>query len=170
MLIRVLAAGALLIGTASVARAGVAGFSFEGTLTNRGGEQGSLCLVFDDDSREFILERQFRDDLSPVAFEGAFVETDLLLFSFFNGELGGRAITGFQVLGFVSLSIIGPNRSLLAQGAAFVSECRPSGLSAPIAVPIAVTAEPPAKLPERADAFARTPAPQATEQRSRLAR
>jgi len=126
MFSRVLVAAALLFGVGSVAEAGVAGHSFAGTLTNRAGEAANLCMEFDADSREWTLQRQFRADSKPKSFEGSFMQTDLILFSFFNGTLGNRTVSGFEILGFVILNVNGPGGGLAAQGTAFFNDCDPT--------------------------------------------
>lgn len=131
MFSRVLVTAVLLFGMGSAAEAGVAGNSFQGTLTNRAGETGSLCMAFDGDSRNWIFERQFRTDPTPVATEGAYMETDFFLFSFFNGQLGDRTMSGFQIFGFVIVNVAGPGGGIAAQGAAFLSTCVPSVPTAP---------------------------------------
>lgn len=120
MFSRVLVTAALLLGMGSVAEAGVAGNTFAGTITNRSGETGTLCLQFGD-SGTWTLSRQFAGDANALSFQGSFVETDLVLFSFFSGNIGRRQISGFQILGAVTLNVAGNGGGLAAQGTAFQS-------------------------------------------------
>ena len=106
MIKRVLVAAALVLGMSQAAEAGVAGNTFAGTITNRSGEMGTLCLQFGD-SGTWTLTRQFAGDANPLGFQGSFVETDLVLFSFFSGNIGRRQISGFQILGAVTLNVAG---------------------------------------------------------------